>query len=96
MPLFVAEHTHPAEQCPAKNPQMAPALLQLVSRANAAKYGLTIHGDAVTNGGHHLYLILEGPNADAVRTYLSPFGMAGTLDVHPASHCEAVVARGSC
>jgi hypothetical protein len=96
MPLFVAEHTHPAEQCPAQNPQMAPALLQLVSPVNAAKHGLTIHGDAVTNGGHHLYLILEGPNVDTVREYLRPFGMLGTLAVLPASHCEAVVARGSC
>jgi len=96
MALFVAEHTHPAEHCPARNPQMAPVLLQLVSPANAAQHGLTIYGDAVTNGGHHLYLILDGPNVEVVRQYLAAFGMAGTLNIRPASHCEAVVTRGGC
>ncbi|HTZ61588.1 MAG TPA: DUF3303 family protein [Thermoplasmata archaeon] len=96
MPLFVVEHTHAPTACPAQNPQMAPALLQIVSKGNAAKAGLTIYGDAVSNGGHHLYLILDGPNAESVRTYFAPFGQLGTLQVAPASHCEQVVARGSC
>lgn len=96
MPLFVVEHTHPATACPARDPQVAPALLQIVSAANAAKAGLTLHGDAVANGGHHLYLILDGPDPESVRKYFAPFGQLGTLQVAPASHCEQVVERGSC
>jgi hypothetical protein len=96
MPLFVAEHRHSAEQCPAGNPEMAPALLQLVSKTNASQYGIQIHGDGVVRGGHHLYLIVEGPSEPAVQQYFAPFGMLGTLKIFPAPHCEEVVARGSC
>jgi hypothetical protein len=96
MALFIAEHTHPADRCPAGDPQMAPALLQLVNKANASKQGIHIHGDAVANGGHYLTLILDGPSEKAVHEYLAPFGMVGTLKITPSSHCEAVVARGSC
>jgi len=94
MPLFVAEHTHPAEQCPAKNPQMAAGLLALIH--GAGKAGITIHGDAVTDHQHHLYVIAEAPSAEAMRRYFAPFGQMGTLSVSPASHCEQVVARGAC
>jgi len=94
MPLFVAEHTHPAERCPAKNPQMAAELLALIH--NAGKAGIKIHGDAVADHQHHLYVIAEAANEDAMRTYFAPFGQMGTLTVTPASHCEQVVARGAC
>ena len=94
MPLFVAEHTHPAEQCPARNPQMAAGLLAIIH--NAGKAGIRIQGDAVTSQQHHLYLIAEAPNQQALQQYLAPFGQMGTLVVTPASHCEEVVARGAC
>lgn len=94
MPLFVTEHTHPAERCPAGNPQMASGLLALIE--NAGQAGITIHGDAVTDHQHHLYVIAEAPNAEALRSYFAPFGQMGTLTVTPASRCEQVVARGAC
>jgi hypothetical protein len=96
MPLFVAEHRHPADRCPAGNPQMAPFLLQILSEENASKSGLRLVGDAVARGQHHLYVIVEGPSETAVREYLGPFAQAGSLDVFPASTCEDVVARGAC
>lgn len=94
MPLFVAEHTHPAERCPARNPQMAAGLLALIQ--NAGKAGIRIQGDAVTNQQHHLYIIAEAPNLQSIQQYLAPFGQMGTLSVTQASHCEEVVARGAC
>ena len=94
MPLYVAEHTHPAERCPAGNPQMAAGLLALIKNAGGA--GITIHGDAVTDHQHHLYIIAEAANEQTIRQYLAPFGQMGTLSVTPASHCEQVVARGAC
>jgi Protein of unknown function (DUF3303) len=92
--LFVAEHTHPAERCPAANPEMAGGLLAILH--NAGKAGIKVHGDAVTRGEHHLYLIVDAENEKKVRDYFAPFGQMGTLKVTPASHCEEVVARGAC
>ncbi|HLM90831.1 MAG TPA: DUF3303 family protein [Thermoplasmata archaeon] len=94
MALFIAEHTHPGERCPAQNPQMAAGLLAIIHSAGQA--GIRVHGDAVANGGHHLYLIVEAENEKKVRDYFAPFGQMGTLKVTPASHCEEVVERGAC
>ncbi len=94
MPLYVAEHTHPADRCPAKNPSMAAGLLALIQ--NGGRAGIRIRGDAVTNQQHHLYVIAEAPSEEAVRGYFAPFAQMGTLTVSGASHCEEVVARGAC
>ncbi len=94
MALFVAEHTHPADRCPAGNPQMASGLLAIIKNADRA--GIRIQGDAVAFHQHHLYVIAEAPNEEAVRRYFAPFAQMGTLTVTPASHCEEVVARGAC
>lgn len=96
MTLFVAEHAHTAQTCPAGNPQLAAGLLQLVAPTNAAKHGVAIRGEAVANGKHHLYLIVEAANVDTVRTYLAPFGQFGSLTITPSSSCEEVVHRGAC
>ena len=94
MALFVTEHTHPSNQCPATNPQMAAGLLAIIHNAGGA--GIKVYGDAVASGGHHLYLIVEAENEKKVRDYFAPFGQMGTLTVTPASHCEEVVQRGAC
>jgi hypothetical protein len=94
MSLFVVEHTHPAESCPAKNPQMAAGLLALIHEAGKAE--IKILGDAVTDHQHHLYVIADAPSEQAMREYFAPFGQMGTLSVSRASHCEQVVARGAC
>ncbi len=96
MPLFVAEHRHPADGCPAANPRMAPFLLKVLANEEASKHGLRIEADAVEKGKHHLYIIVDGPSEAAVRQYLAPFAEVGSLEVVPASTCEDVVARGIC
>ncbi len=96
MTLYLAEHTHPGAQCPANNPPMAAGLLQIVNVENARRHGITIHGDAVADGQHHLYLIVEGRGEKEVREYFAPFAQLGTLKVTAASHCEQVVGRGHC
>ena len=96
MTVFVVEHAHPAQSCPAGNPQLAGGLLQIVAPKNAAKHGVTIHGEAVANGQHHLYLIVEAANADVVRSYFAPFGQLGSLTLTASSSCEEVVHRGAC
>jgi uncharacterized protein DUF3303 len=96
MPLYIAQHKHPAAACPAGHPQMAGALLQIVNGTNAAQAGIQIHGDAVADGGHHLFLIVEAADEGAVRQYFAPFAQLGSLEITPASHCEQVVERGHC
>jgi hypothetical protein len=96
MALFVAKHQHPAEVCPAGNPQVGPMLAQHVSHGNAEKFGLRLQGEAVIDGGHTLYLILESEDQGRVEEFMAPFQNFGTVEVLPASRCEQVVARAAC
>lgn len=96
MALFVVQHRHPAEHCPARDPQMAPMLLKHLSPSNAANYGIKIQGEAVINGAHTLYLIVEAPDQESVNRFMQPFAQAGSVEVLAASPCETVVERGAC
>ena len=96
MSLFVVRHQHPAERCPAQNPEMGAMLLNHLSEENARRNGLDIQGEAVIDGQHTLYLILEAEDRGKVDAFMQPFTMAGTVDVMPASPCAAVVARRGC
>lgn len=96
MSLFVVQHRHEANRCPARDPRMAAQLLQHLSAANATRYGLTIRGEAVIDNAHTLYMIVEGPDRQSVDRFMQPFAQAGTVEVLAASPCEAVVARGGC
>lgn len=96
MALFVARHQHSAETCPAGNPQIGPMLAQHVSDGSARQFGLDLHGEAVIDGGHTLYLILEGEDQAKVEEFMAPFHNFGTVEVLPASRCEQVVARAAC
>jgi hypothetical protein len=96
MSLFVTRHQHAAERCPATDPQMGSILLRHLSSANAATYGITIQGEAVINDAHTFYMIVEAPNREQVEQFMAPFTQAGSVEVLPASTCEAVVSRGGC
>lgn len=96
MGLFVVRHQHPAERCPAQDPQMGAMLLNHLSAENASRHGLKIHGEAVIDGQHTLYLILESDDRSKVERFMEPFGLAGTVEVWPASPCVEVVRRRGC
>ena len=96
MALFIVKHQHAAETCPAGDPQMGPMLAQHVSSASAARFGLDLHGEGVVTGGHTLFLILEAPEQAKVDEFMAPFSQMGSVEVMPASSCEAVVARAAC
>jgi hypothetical protein len=96
MSMYVVKHQHSAETCPAGHPQMAPMLVQHVSQPNADGYGITIHGEAVIDGGHTLYLIVDSDDQANVERFMAPFAQAGSVEVLPASRCEQVVARATC
>ncbi len=96
MSLYLVKHQHTAETCPAKDPQMGQMLLNHLSRMNARKYGVDLQGEAVLDGQHTLMLIMQAKDKDTVEKFMQPFAQAGSVDITPASSCEAVVGRGGC
>ncbi len=96
MALFVVKHSHEAEVCPAGHPEMGPMLLKHVSQSNAAAMGITIHGEAVVDGAHTFYIILEAGDRGQVDQFVAPFAQMGQVEVLPANSCETVVQRKSC
>lgn len=96
MSLFVVQHRHEADRCPARDPRMAHMLLKHLSPQTTKGYGLTIHAEAVVNNAHTFFMIVEGPDRESVNRFMQPFAQAGTVEVLPASPCEVVVGRGGC
>ena len=96
MSLFIVRHQHDAERCPARDPFAGSSLLNHLSRGNARQQGVHIQGEAVVDGEHSLFLIVEAPDQSRVHSFFEPLGAAGRLNVHPASTCARVVASGGC
>jgi len=96
MALFVVRHQHEADRCPARDPDLGAMLLNCLSRPNVRQQGVEIRGEAVLQGEHTLYLIVESSEERYVRNFMEPFARAGSVDVHAASTCVRVVASGGC
>ena len=96
MSLFIVRHQHAADGCPAQDPFMGAALLNHLSRPNVRKFGLQIQGEAVVQGEHTMYLIVDAVDENRLREFMRPFQMAGSLDIYPASTCVRAVASGGC
>jgi len=60
------------------------------------QHGGSLQAEAVANDKHPLYLIAEAGDEEQLRRYLAPFAQAGSVEVLPASPCEAVINRGFC
>ena len=96
MTLFVAIHQHAPDRCPAGDPAMGPGLLDHLSPATAGQYGVSVQAEAVADDKHTLYLIAEADDEAQLQRYLAPFAQAGTVEILPASPCEAVIYRRAC
>ncbi len=96
MSLYFVRHQHTPETCPAKDPEMGQMLLQHLSKAHARKFGVDLIGDAVLDGQHTLVLIADVEDKEYLENYMQPFAQAGSVEILPASTCEAVVARQGC
>ncbi len=95
MALFVTRHQHAAETCPAGDLTMGPMLLQHVSKDNAARSGINIHGELVVQD-HTFYMILEASDIEKVRDFMAPFTQAGSVEIWEGNSCATVVARRNC
>lgn len=96
MALFVVRHEHPPERCPATDPDMGAMLLNYLSRPNVSQLGVEIQGEAIVQGEHTLFMIVDASDVDRVHAFMQPFALAGSVDVYPASTCARVVASGGC
>jgi hypothetical protein len=73
MALFVVRHHHAAESCPAQDPYTGTMLLNHLSRPNVRQHGVEIRGEAVVQGEHTLYLMVEASDEDHLREFMQPF-----------------------
>ena len=96
MNMFIVRHQHLAERCPATDFTAGGQLLNLLSRANAARHGVRIHGEAVLQAAHTMLIIAEAAREEDLRRFLQPLENAGSLEVQPAATCSQVVASGGC
>jgi DMSO/TMAO reductase YedYZ molybdopterin-dependent catalytic subunit len=96
MPLYIVRHQHTPDRCPAADPDTGARLLNYLSRPHVRERGVTIQGEAVVQGEHTLYMIVESKDESCVRDFLEPFASAGSVEVFPASTCARVVASGGC
>ncbi|HEY5986321.1 MAG TPA: hypothetical protein VIV12_08100, partial [Streptosporangiaceae bacterium] len=72
MTLFVAVHQHAPERCPAGDPSMVPMLLDHLSTANAAKYGVSVQAEAAAADKHTFYVIAEAGDEEQMNQFLAP------------------------
>jgi hypothetical protein len=96
MTLYFVRHGHSADTCPAKDAAMGQMLLEHLDPKNARKFGVDLLADAVLDGQHSLVLIAEAEDRQYVEDFMQPFSQAGTVEITPASTCEAVVERQGC
>ena len=96
MSLFVVRHEHKPEACPAGHPEMGPMLIKHLSKPNAQSMGIDIRSEAVVDGAHTLFMILDAEDESKVQAFMTPFAQAGEVEIMPANVCEVVVERGRC
>jgi uncharacterized protein with GYD domain len=91
--MYLIEHTHPAETCPARNPDMVRQLDAHVTDANAEKYGVKILADFVREVEHSMMLVLEADSPDKATNFALPFLMAGPITIKTGETCSQVARR---
>ncbi|MDD1774339.1 MAG: hypothetical protein LUQ24_02270 [Methanobacterium sp.] len=75
--LFVAEHTHPASECPMNTPNGKEMIKELFSEENIKKTGIELVGAymscPVDETAHHKgFFIIESPDAETIKTFFGP------------------------
>jgi DMSO/TMAO reductase YedYZ molybdopterin-dependent catalytic subunit len=96
MALYIVRHQHDAEHCLAADPTAGAEFLHYLSRPSVSQHGVEVKAEAVIQGEHTLYMIVESSHEGSVREFMKPFASVGTVDVYPASTCAGVVASGGC
>jgi hypothetical protein len=95
MPLFLMQHEHRDETCPASNAQMAQGLAGHIAPENAGRFGVRVLSDCVLPGEHKLLMVMEAERPDQVASFATPFMQAGSVKIQPVINCEVVAERAS-
>jgi hypothetical protein len=93
--LFVVQHRHPPDRCPASS-ESGPLLLSRVSAAAAARYGVSIEAEAFLQEEHLMLLVVQAASQEAVERFLAFLPGPHSLRVLPACSAEEAVQRGGC
>jgi hypothetical protein len=75
--LFVAEHTHPASECPMTTPGGKDMIKELFSEKHISSAGIQLVGAymscPVDKGAYHKgYFIIEAPNEKIIKDFFGP------------------------
>lgn len=81
--LFVIDHEHTAENCPAGPFRPVKGFSNKLTSA-AKGSGIKLHGLYVDMPGHHIYAIAEAETVDQLSRFVSPsLTDVGTTHIHP-------------
>jgi hypothetical protein len=95
VPLFVAQHQHSEERCPAAGAS-GTWFRSHLSAANAARHGVAIQAEAIIVGEHRLILTVEAARRESVEAFMASFAQLGPTQVLEAATAEDAVARRQC
>ncbi len=90
MAIYLIEHSHTAETCPTRNPDLVRALRNHVTAANAERMGLRLLADWVDEAQHTVVLVVEAPAVERAEAFAAPFRQLGTVTVKAGQTCDEV------
>ena len=90
MALFLIQHSHTAETCPTKSPEMVRALRDHVTDENAERLGVTLLADWVYEPEHTVVLVVETDAQQKAEDFSAPFKQMGTVSVRAGETCAQV------
>lgn len=94
MALFLVEHIHTDETCPARSTEGVKMMGDLVlGHEHARRTGVRFLTDYMVKGKHRLMLFIEADSLLNAENYAKPFRMVGSTNVYPLTKCEEVIAE---
>jgi hypothetical protein len=90
MPLYLVQHTHTAQKCPTKSPEMVRQLSAHMTAANAGRFGVKLLADWVNEAEHTVVLVLEADSRTKVAEFVQPFQVVGSVTIKEGTTCEQV------
>jgi hypothetical protein len=95
MARYLVEHKHRAADCPTADPEAVRSLADHMEPESAARHGLTLVGECVIPGEHHLIAIIETDSPEKVAGYFTPFLQVGSVHIRPVKTCRNVADEGA-
>ncbi len=90
MPVYLIQHSHTADTCPTRNPDMVRALRSHVTAENAARMGVTLLADWVHEAEHTVVLVVEADTLERAEAFGAPFRQVGAVTVKAGQTCDEV------